>query len=242
MKRIFIVGLAVAIFASQARAIDVGLSQVPIHKDSLATSLIYEHASLHDDFDTRGRATFKANVIGARCSYGLSDQLSLAVSGGSIVDPKVEAQGSTFRGGSGFIYGVDIYNEVFPATAYWPGIQLSLGASGFQTFFDRTVSAGTSATADQRMSGFDVHGNLLFAEKWGRFSPYLGLRAEARSIDWTNNELAIESPARIHGTARGNVSFIIGLPIQLTKQLRLELESILINQTALSAGFTWAAF
>jgi hypothetical protein len=234
--------IVVVFFPAVVRAIDLGVSQVSIHDKALMSSLIYEHLKIEDNFDDRGRGFFHGDLVGARLAYGISDRWGIGIFGANVLDLREEAQGSRWKGDSGYSYGLDVYNDVFPATSVWPGVQLSAGVSGFRLPFSQLVSPSGATLIDQHMSGVDVHGSVIASAKWNRLSPYFGLRAFARSVDWHDDQPASGSPASIHGKAQGNVSVVMGVPVQLTTNLRLELESILVNQTALSAGLTWTTF
>ena len=130
-----------------AHARDVGVLVLPIHQGKLTSNVLYERLKITDDFDTRGRADFKSNVVAVLFSYGITDQISVAVKGGTFIDPQVTAQGSQWESRAGDLYGFDLYNEVFPATELKAGIQLSAGVTGFQVPLDRTnVSSGTWQT------------------------------------------------------------------------------------------------
>ena len=108
--------------------------------------------------------------VGAQFSYGITDQVAVAIKGGVLVNPRVEAQGSQWESRSGYLYGIDLYNEVFPATPGWiPGVQLSGGVTGFQVPFDRFISGNTVTLIDQNQSGYEYHGAVLLAIKWDRF-------------------------------------------------------------------------
>jgi hypothetical protein len=244
LKRLISVCLFVVVLICPAvvKAIDLGISQVSIHEKTLTSSLVYEHLKIEDNFDGRGRGFFHGHLVGARLAYGFSDQWAVGIYGANVLDLREEAQGSQWKGDSGFSYGLDVYNDVFPATSLWPGVQLSMGVSGFRLPLTRLESPSGVTPVDQHLSGIDVHGSALASVKWNRLSPYFGLRAFARSVDWRDNQPANGFPASIHGKAQGNISVVMGLPVQLTKNLRLELESILVNQTALSAGLTWTTF
>jgi len=246
MKRLFInvsAIFSVALLAGLSQARDLGVLVLPVHQGKFTSSLMYEHLKIEDDFDSRGRVDFKSSVVGAVFSYGLTDQIAVAVKGGTLVDPKVEAQGSTWESRAGYLYGIDLYNEVFPATPGWrPGIQLSGGATGFLVPFDRLVSPGAVTLIDQKQSGYEFHGAVLATFKAGPTEPYAGVRGFGSSVKWTDNRPASGAPGDITGHAHGHVSLVAGLPIQISKDIRLELEGRFVNETAVTAGVTIATF
>ncbi len=221
---------------------DLGVFVLPIHKGSLTSSLVYEHLRLKDDFKTRGRATFIAQVVGAQFSYGLTDTVSVAVKGGTIVDPRVEAQGDAWESRAGYLYGLDLYNEVFPSTELRPGVQLSAGVTGFQVPLDRAdVNSSGMTPIDQKMSGVEYHVAALATYRLGPTQPYAGLRGFANSVTWRDNA-AGASPDKITGHAHGNISIVAGVPLRLSKEVRFFVEGRFVSETAISAGFTIASF
>src|SRR5437879_1644585 len=218
---------------------DLGVLVLPIHKGRLTSSLVYENLKIQDDFDTRGRADFMANAVGAIFSYGITDQIALAVKGGALVDPRVEAQGSAWESRAGYLYGMDLYNEVFPATKLRPGVQLSGGATGFQVPLDRSNVSGTWQTIDQKMSGYEYHGAVVATYKVGPTGPYGGVRGFASSVNWQDNQA---NPGVIKGHAHGHVSLVVGLPVQVSKDVRFIMEGRFVNETAVTVGLTVASF
>src|SRR6185503_1159264 len=108
-------------------------------------------------------------------TYGITDQIAVGIKGGALVEAEQEAQSTTWHGGSGYLYGIDLYNEVFPATQYRPGVMVTAGASQFRVPLTQTRdAAGTVTLVDQRLSGLDYHASMLLSMKWDRFSPYTG--------------------------------------------------------------------
>jgi len=224
----------------------LGVLVLPVHQGKFTSSLLYENLSIQDDFDSRGRTDFKSSVAGAQFSYGITDQVAVAIKGGSFVNPKVEAQGSTWESRSGYLYGIDLYNEVFPATpGLRPGIQLSGGVTGFQVSLDRTNVPdqsdpnGTWHTIDQMMSGVEYHGAVLATFKVGITEPYAGVRGFGSHVNWQDNQA---NPGVITGHAHDNISLVAGLPVQITKDVRFEAEGRFVNETAVTVGFTVATF
>ncbi len=222
---------------------DFGVLIPSIHQGKFTSMVLYEYLKVKEDFDTRGKADFKGQIVGSQFTYGVSDQVAVSVKGGVIVDPQEEAQGTRWQGRAGYLYGLDLYNEVFPATGVWPGLQASIGASGFQVPLNRTIdAAGTTTLVDQKMSGIDYHASVLLSMKWDRFSPYTGVRMFGRSVDWHDNQPAAGQPANIVGHAHGNASIVVGLPIRITQTVQFQAEGIFVNETAITAGLTIAAF
>src|SRR5262249_48219984 len=144
--------LAGCLLVARAEARDLGVLYQPIHQGSFTSSLLYEHLKLSDDFDSRGRGDFTSHVSGAQFTYGVTDQIAISLKGGVLIDPQEDVQGSQWQSRAGYLYGVDLYNEVFPPTQGWiPGLQVSAGVTGFQVPLDRTnVSSGTFQTIDQK--------------------------------------------------------------------------------------------
>jgi hypothetical protein len=229
------------------QAQDLGVLVLPVHQGKLTSSLLYEHLKGTDDFDSRGRGDFTANVSGAEFSYGITDQIAIAFKGGVLINPQEDVNGSQWQSRAGYIYGADLYNEVFPATPGWiPGVQLSAGATGFQVPLDRTNAPdpvnhpdGGWYTIDQLMSGVEYHGAVLATFKYGVLEPYGGVRAFGSTVHWQDNQA---NPGVIKGHAHGNVSLVAGLPVQISKEVRLELEGRFVNETAVTVGFTIASY
>jgi hypothetical protein len=221
---------------------DLGVFVLPIHKGSLTSSLVYEHVKQKDDFKTRGRSTFKGQVVGALFSYGVTDTVSVAVKGGTIIEPRVEAQGDVWESRAGYLYGIDLYNEVFPATELRPGVQLQAGVTGFQVPLDRADINNSGMTPiDQKMSGVEYHGSVVASYILGRTQPYAGLRGFGNTIQWRDHS-AVSGPDHITGHAHGNISVVVGVPVRLSKDVRVVLEGRFVSETAISAGFTIASF
>jgi hypothetical protein len=240
---VVIAGLAVLSLAVGAHARDLGVLVLPVHEGKFTSSLLYEKLKVREDFGTRGEADFTSDVAGAQFSYGLTDRISVALKGGVLIDPEEDAQGSQWQSRAGYLYGIDLYNEVFPATAALiPGIQLSAGVTGFQVPFDRLNSGGTVTLIDQKLSGVEYHGAVLGTWKWMKLAPYAGIKGFGSTVDWHDNQPTGGNPANITGHASGNVSLVVGLPIQLTPDLRLQAEGKFLNGTTVTTGFTVAVF
>jgi hypothetical protein len=222
---------------------DFGVYIPSIHAGKLTSSVLYEYLKVNEDFDNRGRVDFKSHAAGAQFTYGINDKLALSLKGGLLIDPEEAAQGSRWTGHSGYLYGIDLYHEVFPATGVWPGIQGSVGATGFQVPLTHLESGGTTTLIDQRMTGVDYHGSVLMVAKWQRFTPYAGVRLFGRSVTWRDNQSeANGGPGHISGHAHGNASIVLGLPFRISDVLQFQAEAILVSETVLTAGLTIAAF
>jgi len=241
LKRAFLyTGFILALWTSGSEARDLGVLVLPVHRGKFTSNLLYENLKIQDDFDSRGRADFKSSVVGAQFTYGITDQVAIGIKGGSFVNPRVEAQGSAWESRAGFLYGVDLYNEVFPATpGLKPGVQLSGGATGIQVPLDRTHARGTWLPIDQVMSGVEYHGAVLATFKAGPAEPYAGVRGFGSHVSWQDNQA---NPGVITGHAHGNISLVAGLPVQITKDIRFEAEGRFVNETAVTVGFTVASF
>ena len=247
MKRTFLYycSAAVLLLATVADARDLGVLVLPVHEGKFTSSLLYEHLKFQDDFDARGRVDVKSQVVGAVFSYGLTDQWGVAVKGGSLIDPSVEAQGSRWESRSGYLYGLDLYNEVFPATpGYRPGVQLSLGATGFLVPFDRLISNNTVTLIDEKQTGVEYHGAVVATFKVGIVEPYGGVRVFGSNVNWQNNQATTNSsdPDHITGHAHGNISLVVGAPVRIAKDVQFEIEGRFVNETAITTGFTVAVF
>ena len=224
-------------------AADLGVLVLPVHQGKLTSSVLYEHLKTKDDFDSRGKGDFTAHVSGAQFSYGITDQIAVSLKGGVLIDPQEDIQGAQWHSRAGYLYGLDLYNEVFPATQSWmPGVQLSAGVTGFQVPFDRILSGGTVTLVDQKMSGVEYHGAVLGTWKIGPVAPYAGLRGFGSSINWQDNAPAPGAPDHVTGHAHGNVSVVVGAPVQVSNEIRFEVEGRFVGETAVTAGFTIAAF
>jgi hypothetical protein len=236
--------LGVLFIPSLGYARDFGVSIPPVHKGKLTSSALYENLKVREDFNIRGEADFESHVAGAQFTYGITDQIAASVKGGVLINPQEEAQGTRWEGRAGYLYGIDLYNEIFPATEYRPGVMISGGATGFLVPLDRQLNAdGTVSLIDQRMSGVDYHASMLLFMKWNRFSPYTGVRLFGRSVDWHDNQSAINGgPENISGHAHGNASIVVGLPVRISSEVQFHIEGAFVNETALTAGFTIAAF
>jgi hypothetical protein len=235
------VGGALLWLGGLAYARDLGVLVLPIHRGKSTSSMVYEELKVKDDFGTRGRVSTKSKITGVQFSYGMTDQIALAAKGGLMVDPRVEAQGKAWESRAGYLYGIDLYNEVFPATGVKHGLQLSLGIGGFQVPLDREISASEAVTlVDQKMSGFEYHGAVLFTCRLAQATPYVGLRGFGSTVYWRNHSPG--SPDSITGHAHGNLSVVLGWPIQLRPDLRLQMEGRMVGETAFTAGLMLAAF
>jgi hypothetical protein len=235
--------LIMLLVPSVGYARDFGVLIPSIHQGKFTSSVLYEYLKVNEDFDARGKADFKSQVVGSQFTYGVTDQLAVAVKGGVLLDPEEDAQGSTWQGRAGYLYGLDLYNEVFPATGYWPGLQASVGASGFlEPLTQSNVGGNGFQPIDQKLSGIDYHASVLLSMKWDRFSPYTGVRMFGRSVDWHDDQPAPGQPANIVGHAHGNASIVVGLPVLITPTIQFKAEGIFVNETAVTAGFTISAF
>ncbi|OGR89520.1 MAG: hypothetical protein A2992_03695 [Elusimicrobia bacterium RIFCSPLOWO2_01_FULL_59_12] len=222
---------------------DFGVSVPSIHKGKFTSSVLYEHLKVRDDFDARGKADFRSHVVGSQFSYGLTDQMAVSLKGGALVDPEEKAQGKIWQGRAGYLYGFDLYHEVFPATGYWPGVQASAGVTGFLVPLSQmTGSTGTVTLVDQRITGLDYHGAVLLAMKSGRFAPYVGVRIYERTVGWHDNQPGPTDPANVGGSAHGNASLVLGVPVRISEAVQFQVEAMFVNQTAITAGLTIAVF
>jgi hypothetical protein len=228
--------VAVALVPSLSLARDFGVSYPTIQKGKFSSSLLYSYIKVEDDFDARGRADFKSHVVGSQFAYGITDTMGVSVKGGALVDPEEEAQGATWKGSAGYLYGFDLYNEVFPATGVWPGVMVSAGMTGFMAPFSSVV--GSSTPINQRISGIEYHGSVVLGMKWGRFSPYGGVKIFERSLTWRDNQPLAGQTASIDGDSHGNAALILGLPIRITEAIQFNVEAVLVTQTAITAGIT----
>jgi hypothetical protein len=58
-------------------------------------------------------------------------------------------------------------------------------------------------------------------------------------VTWQNNQA---DPGVIIGHAHGNVSLVAGLPVQISKDVRIVAEGRFVNETAVTVGFTVASY
>jgi len=240
--RLIGLGLLLGGVSANVFARDIAVFTQPIQKGKFASSLLYGHIKSTEDFDGRGQVDFKSHTVGARFGFGVTDRTAVAIQGGSYVNPQVDGQGSTWRSRSGYFYGIDLYNEVFPATELWPGLQAQLGVLGSQVPLDRLETASGITLIDQNMSGIEYHGALLAIWKWTRLAPYMGVRAFGSSVRWRNNQPGAAGLAQITGHADGNVSFVAGTSVRILNEVRLLVEGRFVNETVLSAGIQLSAF
>ncbi len=230
-------------FSPFVYARDLSVLVPEVHKGKITSSLLYEYLKVREDFETRGSADFRSHVAGTQFTYGIDDQNSVAIKGGVLMDPQVEAQSTKWQSRAGYLYGIDLYSEVFPATRLRPGVQVSAGISAFQVPLDRVISStGAVTLVDQKMSGIDYHGSVLLTYKWWRVIPYTGIRMFGRSVNWHDNQPVAGQPANIVGHAKGNVSIVVGLPIQITPSVRFQAEGVFVNETMATAGLSFATF
>jgi hypothetical protein len=234
--------IGILLLPSLVRARDLGVLIQPIHQGKFTSSLLYEYLKVTDDFDIRGQADFTGQVAGAELTYGITDQIAIGLKGGTILDPKVKTQGTEWKSRSGYLYGLDIYDEVFPATPGWtPGVQVSGGVTGYQVPLDQIV--GSTSAVNQMMTGVEYHGAVLTVFKIAQAMPYAGLRVFGGQNTWRDNNASLTgSPDHITGHAHGSFSVVVGLPVQIAKEVRLQLEGRFISETAVTAGLTIAAF
>ncbi len=234
---------ALCLLPSLSPARDFGVSLPTVQKGKFSSSLLYEHLKVRDDFDARGKSDFRSQVVGSQFNYGITELMGVSLKGGVLVDPETTAQGTRWQGRAGYLYGFDLYNQIFPATSVWPGVQVSGGVTGFHVPLNQTIdSAGTVTLIDQRMTGLDYHGSVLLSMRWGRIAPYGGLKIFQRAIDWRDNQPLAGQPSSIDGDAQGNVSLVLGVPIRINEAIQFQAEAILVNQTAITAGFTVVLF
>jgi hypothetical protein len=232
----------VLLTAEVVHARDFGLLFLPTHRGSFSHSLIYEHLKISDDFDTRGHTDFRAQVAGTQVTYGVSDRIAVAMKGGLLVEPEQRAQGSKWKSRAGYIYGIDLFNEVFPATSFRPGIQLSAGISSFYVPLNQLTYPGGVTLIDQRLTGIDYHGSAVAAFRWKNLSPYCGLKANGQSLRWRDNRPASGGVDVVDGKARRNLSVVVGSPLQITRNFRVQFQGTFIGETSLNVGATLASF
>lgn len=227
--------LGTGVALAQARDLLVGIPSPAV--SALQTSLIGGRVKSTDDFDARGEVGSTTDAVGVRLTYGVTSRTSVSLQGGAAIDPEVEAQGSTWRGHSGFFYGVDLYHELFPTTEWKPGLHVQGGVVGFQHALNRLESPeGDTTLVDQQMKGLEYHAAFLASWKWKRLYPYGGIRMFGSSVHWDNAQPGSSGPAEISGHATGNISVVLGCPVQLAPDWRLQAEGRWVNETAVSIG------
>jgi hypothetical protein len=229
-------------FSSPVAARSFGVLKLPIHAGKLTSSVLYGHSKSQDDFEGRGVTDFRGNLVGSRLSFGLNDQISVSLDGGVIVDPSVNTQGDEWGSRNGHFFGINLQHEIFPATGVRPGVQLSAGLSRFFVPLDRFVSDGIATSVDQQLTGLDYHGEVVATWHFKVVRPYAGLKGQGRSVRWRNNRPSATSAALIKGHADKNLSIVVGVPVQITKDICIQAEASLLSETLLTAGITIASF
>jgi hypothetical protein len=223
-----------------AQANEGSILYQPVRQGKFLSSLLYSNINSDIDFDTRGDVTFKSNTVGVQFGYGVTDRVSVALRGGSYVDPEVEATNGKYTGHSGYFYGIDLYDEIFPATGFAPGVQVQGGITGMQVSLQSLQ--GSAGPIDQQMTGYEYHGSVLLTSKFKRAAPYIGMRAFGSTVYWRDNSPASNATAEITGHAKNNASLVLGLPVQIAEGLWLQTEGRLVGETAVTVGFTIAGF
>ena len=232
-----ICGVVLSVSVVQAR--DVGTLWQPVARGKFSATSLWSYFKLTDNFDVRGDVDVTGQVVGAQFAYGATDQISVALLGGSVLNPRHDAQNTQWEGRAGVLYGLQVYGQVLAPTGFYPGVQLSAGVNGFQIPLDRQMTGGPTTTLiENNVSGTDMHGALLAGWAVWRAKPYAGIRVFGREVFWQDNQAGV----RIRGTASGNASFIVGVPVRITESLLFQVEGVVMNGKTVTAGFTWHGF
>jgi hypothetical protein len=238
-KRAFLLlTLAVTSAAEFCLARDVGVVPLPFGQDNFNSSLLYTRVDEKDDFDARGIVRLKGNLVASEIGYSFLERSIISVRGGVLTEIEQSAQNAQWFSRAGYLFGAAFRHQVFPVTEYRPGLQLSASVSHFFMPLDRVDIAGSVSTIDHKVSGWNYTGRLLGQIRWWRLDPYAGLQGTGRSIRWRDHRPSAGSPAEVTGSAEGNISIVVGLPVRIRKDARLQIEGLFLNQTSLTAGFS----
>lgn len=208
---------------------------------SFEQQLFYTYEKHDLDFDTRGRVESRHNAAGASLAYNVADTIQIALHGGVLIDPTVRNSVSTWRGNSGYFYGLDVADHVFPQTGVWPGVVVQAGIGSQTSFFNRQETAGSQALIDQKMRDLRYGGSAVATWKWKHLTPYFGPRVEGSDVKWSDNQAA-GSLSEIHGHLDKHVGIVMGCTLTLTQGLDIQLEGRALGETSLRASVQWLKF
>ena len=114
---------------------------------------------------------------------------------------EVDAQGSHGNRRAGYLYGIDLYNEVFPATPGWrSGIQISRRhRSVFRSLRSTITYKRCHTPIDREVCPVSkYHGTVIVTFRVGRHpEPYIGVRVFGGSVNWQDNSCRSRARTRI---------------------------------------------
>jgi hypothetical protein len=204
--------------------------------------LFYNYEKHDLDFDTRGRVVSRSQAAGASVSYVVADTIQIAIDGGVLIDPQVSNSASTWRGRSGYFYGLEAVDHIFPATQRWPGVTAQLGVSSNVSSFDRQQLGGSQALIDQRMQDLQYGGSVVASWKLGPLTPYFGPRVTASDVKWVDNQPGSGSPSSIEGHLGKNIGIIAGCSFTIMQGFELQLEGRALGETSIKASIQWLRY
>jgi hypothetical protein len=204
--------------------------------------LFYNYEKHDLDFDTRGRVETQSQAAGASVSYILTDTIQLALDGGVLLDPQIKNSVSTWRGRSGYFYGLEVVDHIFPATQRWPGITAQLGVSSHVTSYDRQETAGAQALIDQRTQELRYGGSVAASWKLGPLTPYFGPRITASDVKWIDNQPGSGNPSSIEGHLANNIGIVAGCSFSILQGLELQVEGRALGETSIRASIQWLKY
>jgi len=232
----------------------VGIGMTPLNAQDLplyldqGTKFSFEHRLFynyekHDlDFDTRGRVTSRSQAAGAAVSYVVADTVQIALDGGVLLDPEVSNSASTWRGRSGYFYGIEAVDHIFPATERWPGVTAQVGFSSHVSSFDEQQTGSSQALIDQRMRDLQYGGSVVASWKLGPLTPYFGPRVTASDVKWVDNQPAPGGPSSIEGHLDKNIGIVAGCTFSILQGLELQIEGRAVGETSIRASIQWLKY
>jgi hypothetical protein len=233
----------------------LGISVMPLCAQDLplfvnqGTEFSFEHRLFYNDekqdlnFDTRGRLESRNQMAGASLSYVVAQTIQIGIDGGVLIDPEISNSASTYRGRSGYFYGLEVADHIFPATNEWkPGITAQLGISSHVSFFDRQQIGNTEPTIDQKMQDLQYGGSVVASWKLGPLTPYFGPRVTASDVKWVDNQPQSGSPSSIEGHLDKNIGIVAGCSFSIMQGLELQLEGRALGETSIRASIQWLKY
>jgi|GEM_PF-1885969 len=204
--------------------------------------LFYNNEQHDLDFDTRGRVRSRHQAAGVSLGYSLTDTIQVALHGGTLVNPEVSNSVSTWRGHSGYFYGLEVADHIFPATEEWPGILVQVGVGSQTSFFDRQQTAGDQAPIDQKMRDLRYGGSAVATWRFKSITPYFGPRVEGSDVKWSDNRAAAGSPSHVEGHLSKHVGVVAGCSFSIFQGLELQIEGRALGETSIRASVQWLKY
>jgi hypothetical protein len=202
-------------------------------------SLFYSHDRLEYDFEPRGEIDFTADRAGAEVGYAITEQMHVSLNGGVILDPKLNSTTAEWRGRSGYFWGMQISDMIFPPTDFRPGLYLQANALSDVSYFDRQVVNGAAATISQKLREWQYGGAVLGVWKWGRWSPYIGPQLRGSKTKWIDMSPAPGNPDEISGDLDKNLGLSFGCSVALTPSLKIQAQAQVLNGEMIAIGLNW---